>query len=223
MPIQYEDKKFMQYKYDPGYLKTIKGQKTKSDVNLICETLNIATAKTSIVLDGGNVVKSKHKAIISTRVFKDNLGYPHHNLISEIKNQLEVKEIILIPEEPGDFTGHADGVLKFINENTVMLNVYPDDKTYEVFFESIYAALRNAGLDIYAMPYTSWKNKSSNDANGCYINFLEIGNFIFCPVYGLYEDQVAIIELQHCFPDRKIIGIECTELAAFGGVLNCAT
>ena len=223
MPIQYDANKFMQYKYDPQYLKTIKGQKTISDVKAICESLNIATAKSSIVLDGGNVVKSKHKAIISSRVFKDNHGYPRQSLINEIKNQLQVNQVILIPEEPGDFTGHSDGVIRFIDENTALLNEYPYDKKYLVYFESIYAALRNAGLDICPIPYTSWKNKSSNDATGCYINFLEIGRYIFCPAYGQPEDQWAMIQLKEVFRDREIIDIQCAQLAKYGGVLNCAT
>ncbi|HEY5408847.1 MAG TPA: agmatine deiminase family protein [Ginsengibacter sp.] len=223
MPLQINQNYFLQYKYDPDYLKPKKYQPTRTDQKIICEEIGLVPNKVAIVLDGGNVVKCKTKAILTTKVFKENNGYPEHNLIAEIKNQLQVEQVIIIPQEPKDFVGHSDGMVRFINEDTVLVNQYPKDKTYEDFAYSLRWSLRNAGLNYVEFPYTAWQNKDGNDATGCYINFLEIGNYIFYPVFADYSDQLALIQLQNVFKDRKFIDIDCRDLAKLGGVLNCAT
>ena len=223
MPLQIRRDYFVQYRYDPDYLKPKKYQPTKSDSKLICNKIGIVPNRVSIVLDGGNVVKCKNKAILTTKVFKENLLYPEHNLVAEIKNQLQVEQIIIIPQEPKDFVGHADGMVRFIDEETVLVNSYPKDKTYEDFAYSLRWSLKNAGLHYVEFPYTSWKNLDKNDATGCYINFLEIGNYIFYPVYANHSDQLALIQLKKVFKERHFIDIDCRDLAPLGGVLNCAT
>jgi agmatine deiminase len=133
MPLQIRKDYFVQYRYDPDYLKSRKNTKTKSDSACICEKIGIVPNRVTIVLDGGNVVKSGNRVILTSKVFKENPGYPEHNLIAEIRNQLQVEQVIIIPQEPKDFVGHADGMVRFIDENTVLVNRYPKNKTYEEF------------------------------------------------------------------------------------------
>ncbi len=79
--------------------------------------------------------------------------------------------------------GHADGMLRFIDENTVLVNQYPKNKDYEQFGYNLRSGLRNAGLHYVEFPYSAWQNKDANDATGCYINFLEIDRYIFYPTF----------------------------------------
>ena len=223
MPLQIRQDYFLQFEYNPDYLKPKKYHPTKSDQKTVCEEIGIVPNKVSIILDGGNVVKCKTKAILTTKVFKENSGYPEHNLIAEIKNLLQVEQVIIIPQEPKDFVGHSDGMVRFFDEDTVIVNSYPKDKTYEDFAYSLRWSLRNAGLHYVEFPYTAWKNEDENDASGCYINFLEIGNNIFYPVFADLNDQLALIQLQKTFKNRRFIDIDCRDLAKLGGVLNCVT
>ncbi len=72
MPLQIRHHYYLQYKYDPDYLKPKKEQPTKTDPAKVCDEISIVPNKANIVLDGGNVVKSKNKAILTTKVFKEN-------------------------------------------------------------------------------------------------------------------------------------------------------
>ena len=130
---------------------------------------------------------------------------------------------MVMVQEPKDFVGHADSMVRFIDENTVLVNRYPKDKTYEEFGYDLRACLRNAGLRIVELPYTAWQNNDPNDATGCYINYLEVGKFIFYPVFAQFSDQVTEIVLQDHFKDRELIDIDSRDLAKMGGVLNCAS
>ena len=119
-------------------------------------------------------------------------------------------------------------MVRFIDEDTVLINRYPNNKTYQGFSYSLRWSLRNAGLHYVELPYTSWQNDDENNATGCYINFLEVGKYIFYPVFAVHDDQLALIQLEKVFKDREIIDreiidIDCRDLAKRGGVLNCAT
>ncbi len=223
MPLQIDRDNFLQFEYDPDYLKPKKYQHTRTDPKGIYSEIKIFPNKIDIVLDGGNIVKCKTKAITTDKIFKENPDYLKNDLIAEIKNKLQIEQLIIIPQEPNDFVGHADGMVRFIDQDSVLVNQYPKSKTYENFAYSLRSSLLNAGLHCIEFPYTSWQNQDENDATGCYINFLEIGNYIFYPVFANHNDQLALTQLQNAFKGREFIDIDCWELAKFGGVLNCAT
>lgn len=223
MPLQIDRYNFLQFKYDPDYLKLKKYRHSRTDPKDIFNEIRITPRKMDIVLDGGNIVRSKNKAIATTKIFKENPNYLEDDLINEIKNNLHIEHLIIIPQEPGDFVGHAGGMVRFIDEDAVLINQYPKNKTFDQFAINLRSCLRNAGLHCIDFPYTSWQNKDMNDATGCYINFLEVGNYILYPVFNSDSDKFALSVLKDNFTDRELIEIYCTELAKFGGVLNCAT
>jgi agmatine deiminase len=221
MPIQMELNKFVQFVYKPSYLKSEEELKTISDVDEICKTIGIETIKTDIVLDGGTVVHWKNKAIITDRVFKDNPRYERKQLIKELHEVLRVDNIYFIPEQPDDFTGHADGMLRFINEHTVVINDYTREAEY--FQRTLNNAIKKAGLDFFTIPYNVYQNKDYDHANGCYINYLQMENTIIVPTFGMKEDEEAVRQLETIFAGQNIQTIESNEIAYGGGILNCIT
>ncbi|WP_187175603.1 agmatine deiminase family protein [Algoriphagus sp. AK58] len=76
-------------------------------------------------------------------------------------------------------------------------------------------------MEIIRLPYDFFGNPGNDHADGDQINYLEIENVIFVPVFDLAEDIVAIRIIKTCFPNQKIIPIESNELAKNGGILNC--
>ena len=223
MPLQIDEFNFLQFTYDPDYLKPKKYQDVRTDPKGILNGIGVVPKRIDFVLDGGNIVKGKDKAIATTKIFKENPDYAEFDLICEIKCSLDIEQLIIIPQEPGDYIGHADGMVRFVDENMVIVNQYPKNKIYEDFAYNLWSALRNAGLHCIDFPYTSWQNDNADDATGCYINFLEIGHYIFYPIFNNDNDQLALEQLKKAFMNREFIPINCCDLAKFGGVLNCAT
>ena len=60
-------------------------------------------------------------------------------------------------------------------------------------------------------------------ATGCNINFAWIGNTLFFPQFGLEEDEGALALIRQLMPGYKVVPVDCTALAYYGGVLNCCT
>jgi agmatine deiminase len=54
-----------------------------------------------------------------------------------------------------------------------------------------------------------------------YANFLIINGAVLVPLYGTGEDRQALEQLQSCFPEREIIGIDCSPLILQHGSLHC--
>lgn len=221
MPIQTDLNKFVRFVYNPSYLQTKKYLKTISDVDEICKVIAIETFKTDIIIDGGNVTRWTNKVIMTDRVFKDNPTYERKQLIKELYELLQVDKIYFVPEQPGDFTGHSDGMVRFIDEHTVIINDYKQEK--EEFYRAFEIAIHNTGLDYITIPYNVYDNKSNNHANGDYINYLQMENTIIVPTFDIKEDDLAVRQLETIFAGQNIQTIESNEIAYDGGILNCIT
>lgn len=221
MPIQTDLNRFVRFVYNPSYLQSKKYLKTISDVDEICKAIGIETFKTDIIIDGGNVTRWTNKIIMTDRVFKDNPTYERKQLTKELHELLQVDKIYFVPEQPGDFTGHSDGMVRFVDEHTVIINDYKQEK--EEFYRAFEIAIHNTGLDYITIPYNVYDNKSNNNANGDYINYLQMENTVIIPTFDIKEDDLAVRQLETIFAEQNIQTIESNEIAYDGGILNCIT
>jgi agmatine deiminase len=219
MPIQVNKDKFVQFNYDPDYLKPKKYRKTISDVDSICNEINLKTIKSSLIVDGGNVIRATDKVIMCDKVFRENKSLTEKELIKELKKLFEVDQLIFVPWDLSDFTGHADGMVRFIDSNTVLINDYDEmDIEFQLSFRM---SLQNAGLDWIELPYAPPLDATNDSARGNYMNYLEMEQAIIVPVFNLESDVDALKILHQVFNGKTIKTIECNKLADEGGILNC--
>lgn len=219
MPVQVSKDKFVQFNYKPDYLQPKKYQKTISDVDSICNAIGLKTIKSELIVDGGNIIRAKDKVIMCDKVFYENTLIPEKDLINELQKLLEVDKLIFVPWAENDFTGHADGMVRFIDDNTVLINDFSNEKTR--FQKSFRLALHNAGLDWVELPYNPYGNKLHTQAIGIYINFLQMKDVIVVPAFGIREYEEAAKIIEQVFKGHTIATVESNELARQGGILNC--
>ena len=225
MPVQTASGKLIQFRYEPSYLKGIKEyEESRSDVRSVCEANNIKPIFSDINLDGGNVLICGNRAIISRRVFEENPEIGAAELVGELSQLLEA-EIITIPTINGDYTGHADGMVRFVDANTILGN--NRDEEYKYWRDGINRVLTETGLQYIDIPFFyGYKDKAPTEhAIGLYVNYLEVGNLIVMPKFGVpgNKDDEAIAKMKEIFPNRMIEAIDFNDVALEGGVLNCAT
>jgi len=222
MPIQIDKDSFVQFIYNPDYLRdTIKWSKTISDVDIICKQINLLPKKSNIVVDGGNVTRTTDKVIMCDKIFTENPNIKEKNLIRELQELFQVDKLIFIPTHPIDFTGHADGMVRFYDSNTVLINDYSrETMEFQLKFR---LALHDAGLIYIEIPYNPYDNKKDEHANGEYINFLQMQQAIIIPTFGIKEDDVVIKQFEQLFTGQRIATVDGNDLAFDGGILNCIT
>lgn len=222
MPIQVDEESFVQFTYRPDYLRHDKvARKTISNVDSICRTIGLKPRKSSIRVDGGNVVRSKNKVIMCDKVFRENPEMSKTELSNEIEKLLQIDMLIVIPTQPEDIFGHADGLVRFLDERTVLTNQYSDeDKKFSL---SLQSALKRAGINSIEIPYDPYHNKDTIDATGIYMNFLHMKDIIIIPTFGSNCDEKAVRQFEDLFTGTTIRTVSCNDIAPKGGLLNCIT
>lgn len=221
MPIQKDLNKFILFKYEPDYLQNDEFILTQTNAKVVCNAIGLKTNDSRIRIDGGNVIKGKDWVILTDKIFKENSDFERKALITELENLFEVK-IIIVPQEPGDFTGHADGIVRYYNNDTVLINNYKlaDKKNFQKRMDK---ELRNNGLRTIEIPYNPYDNSNYDSADGLYINYLQMENLIILPTFRKKEDERAYSQFEQLFPGQIIETIDSREISGDGGVLNCIT
>ena len=218
MPIQVSEEKFIQFKYEPDYLKEYSHLRTNPQE--VLSKIGIEAEPSEINLDGGNVVKASDKVIMCDKIFHENPKMSEKEIIKELKDRFEVDKIIFVPWDTDDFTGHADGMVRFIDNDTVLIN--ERSKYGNAKFEiSLRMALHNAGLEYKELPCYLPDDPTMVSARGLYLNYLQMEHIIIMPIYNLKPDEVAYKVLSEVFRGYRIKTVESSELAREGGVLNC--
>lgn len=225
MPVQTPNGKLIQFKYDPSYLKGPKFSESRSDVKHVDKVNRLTPIFSDINLDGGNIVMYGNKVIITDRVYSENPDWSEENLKTELSQLLEC-EIIIIPsyKPEYDFTGHADGMMRFVDSDTVLVNNLEQDFVY--MKKAVIKALDNANLKYINFPWFEHKiNGNTDHAIGIYLNYLEVGNLIIMPAFGVpgNKDAEAFAKIKEVFPGKTIETIDYNDVALAGGILNCTT
>lgn len=221
MPVPAGAQEFVQFRYAPTYLRGAEHLRTPNGFCLLGLT---GVRRSPLVVDGGNVVRRGGTAILTDRVYADNPSLSPEAVRARLREDLVVDRVIVIPAEPGDVLGHADGVLRLLDERTVLVSDYRHvDPAYG---RRIGNRLRRRGLDIILCPYAP-TNGVGNDgmpsAAGIYVNFLQTPDVIACPVYGQRQDDLALRTIGRCFGDCRVAPVRCDGPAAEGGSLHCLT
>lgn len=217
MPIQINDKNFIEYRYDPDYLQgNWKGSRDlKTYPDIVCNSINLSTEKSDLIMDGGNFVKSSDCVILTEKIVKENrLFYSKTDLIKKIQATFQVDKIVLIPQDKLDEYGHSDGMIRFIDNDTVLINHY-----YKNDYVMQYR-LKQAGLKT---EYLHYKTKKKDTRNWAYLNFLQTMDIILLPKFEIDEDEQALEQIKSFYPNYKgkIAQVEMSEIVKYDGALNC--
>jgi len=218
MPVQVDREQFVQFRYLPDYICNIPSNlNTLTDVDAVCDEIGLVRKHSDILIDGGNLVRFGSKAIMCEKVFKENPNWERKRLTAEIQELLQLDTILFLPwDAKNDKVGHADGMVRFLDGNTVVVNDYRNEPDV---FEAVVRPLQEAGLDCIPVMYNPYANRSLSDATGVYINFLQVGQKVFVPTFGMKEDDEALKMFSGLF--RDVVPIRSETIAKEGGVLNC--
>lgn len=216
MPVKTKTGKYVSFRYEPSYLEAPEFRQTRTSFKRdIAPQFGCSVIYSEINLDGGNAVlsPSKETALISDRIFSENPALKITELVRQLERTLESR-VIIIPSLKSDMTGHADGMVRFIDENTALCNRPAGNNTLET---RIIDTLRRHGIDTVEFPYFS---SPKDSAVGCYINYLETEKHIFLPVFDDARDNEAVNTARRVF-SRTVVPVRVNKIAEKGGVLNC--
>lgn len=233
MPVRDTDGSLVQFVYWPQYLRGQESANLITPPTCCRKALDLTPIQESVViLDGGGVEIQGGIGIVTERVFTDNYWYCKDALTGKLMETLKLKQMIVIPVEPGDETGHVDGVVRFVGEGRVVMNDYSQLTIEgacraEAYGRRVEKMLRQAGLRVEKLPYAPTDSLGPDGmppAIGCYTNFLRVDNLVILPQFQLKEDAQALSTCQQIFEGSVTVEtVDCSTLAWDGGVLNCVS
>ncbi|MDF2867205.1 MAG: agmatine deiminase [Gammaproteobacteria bacterium] len=195
------------------------------------ETVDVILEGGSIEVNGAGVMLTTSHCILNANRNKDFTKQTWETIFAK---WFGIKHILWLEHgglKGDDTDSHIDTLARFTDENTICY-VRCDDPNDEHYaelqkMELELQAFRNlAGKPFRLMPLPWPKAKFDNEGKrlpATYANFLIINQAVLVPTYADAADEEALAQIQRCFPDRSIIGIDCLKVIPQYGSLHCAT
>ncbi|HEU4681354.1 MAG TPA: agmatine deiminase family protein [Gemmatimonadales bacterium] len=202
----------------------------------VAEELGVPAFHPGIVMEGGAIDVNGRGTLLTTEACLLN---PNRNPQLErgeieqyLRSYLGVSQILWLGEGiVGDDTdGHVDDLTRFVDATTVVtvLEDDPADENYEPLhanLERLRGMTDQAGRPLnivpLPMPRPLWHDGRRLPAS--YANFYIANGILLLPTYDPEPDEQARGVLQNLFPDREVIGIDCTDLVWGLGAFHCVT
>jgi agmatine deiminase len=187
-----------------------------------------------IVMEGGSIEVNGRGTLLTTEscLLNPNRN-PHLNkeqIEQYLRDFLGVTNILWLGDGiMGDDTdGHIDDLTRFVNPATVVTVVEDDpaDENFQPLQENLrrLCTLRdqdNRPLRVVELPMPRRLEHEGQRLPASYANFYIANGIVLVPTYRDANDKVALEILQREFSDRRVIGVDSTELIWGLGSFHC--
>ncbi len=187
-----------------------------------------------IVMEGGSIEVNGCGTLLTTEACLLNPNRnPHLNksqIEQHLKDYLGVTNILWLGDGiVGDDTdGHIDDLTRFVSPNTVVTVVEedPTDENYKLLQENL-ERLRTMKdetglpLRVVELPMLGRVEHDGQRLPASYANFYIANGIVLVPTYRHANDKRALEILQREFQDRRVIGVDSTELIWGLGSFHC--
>lgn len=201
---------------------------------LIANHYGIPAYYPGIIMEGGSVDFNGNGTLITSTACLLNKNRNPHLSREQVENYLSnyygVDQILWVQEGiVGDDTdGHIDDTVRFVNEDTVITVVEQNrnDENYELLQKNLeelkkMRLLSGKQLTIVELPMPKEIVCEDQRLPASYANFYISNRCVIVPTFRSDRDDQALDIIQQCFPGRKVVGIDSTEIIWGLGSFHC--
>lgn len=201
----------------------------------VAEILKLPVFYPRMILEGGSIDVNGSGALLTTESCllnkNRNPNLSRGEIEQRLRDYLGVREVLWLGDGiAGDDTdGHIDDLARFVSEQTVVAVVEEnrDDENYEPLQNNLVRLreMKVGGdkLDVLALPMPKKMIREGLRLPASYANFYIADTCVLMPTFDDSNDETALSVLRECFPDRRVIGIDCRELIWGLGTFHCLT
>ena len=187
------------------------------------------------VLEGGAIESNGAGQLMTTEAVLLNLNrfgkISKQGMEQKLRSGLGVDSVLWLKEGlAGDDTdGHIDNLARFFKHDGILIANTPDHENpnFEALRENT-ARLQNfrtpdgCPFEVVDLPLPSLADDDGGPLAASYLNFLVLNGAVLVPTYRQPEpDAAALRILGDCFPDREVLGFDCSDIIHEGGALHC--
>jgi agmatine deiminase len=201
---------------------------------LIAAAYEIPVLYPEIVMEGGSVDFNGKGTLITSESCLLNPNRNPHLSRTGIEAYLEafygVDQVLWVKDGiVGDDTdGHIDDTVRFINEDTVIAVVEEDntDENYEILQRNLVdlkmmRLLNGKQLNVIELPMPHKIFYEGQRLPASYANFYIANGLVVVPTFRDNRDEKAIQIIQDAFPQRKVMGIDSSDIIWGLGSFHC--
>ena len=151
-------------------------------------------------------------------------------LEGQLKAFLGIEKIIWLSGVlSGDDTdGHIDTLARFVSPTTVVA-VEPSGAGAEsdralrenIVLLGTETTAKGERLEVIPLPQPSPVWIAGTRMPASYANFLIANNAVFVPQFDVPEDRGVMTLLQECFPGKRLVAVDCSDLIWGRGAIHC--
>jgi len=201
---------------------------------LIATAYEIPVLYPDIIMEGGSVDFNGRGTLITSESCLLNQNRNPLLSRSGIEACLEayygVEQVLWVKDGiVGDDTdGHIDDTVRFVNEDTVLTVVEENksDENYEIL-QNILTSLKamrlinGKQLNIIELPMPDKVIYEAQRLPASYANFYIANGLVVVPTFRCKKDERALRIIQDAFPERKVLGIDSTDIIWGLGSFHC--
>jgi agmatine deiminase len=189
-----------------------------------------------IVMEGGSLDVNGRGTLLTT---ESCLLNPNRNpaldrggIERRLRDYLGVRQILWLGDGiVGDDTdGHVDDLTRFTDPRTVVTVVEDDpaDPNYGPLRDNLERLRSMRDQDgepfrVVTLPMPRPLEHEGQRLPASYANFYIANGVVLLPTYDPARDETARTTLQALFPDRRVVGIDCTDLVWGLGAFHCVS
>lgn len=200
----------------------------------IGEAFNLPVFHSGIIMEGGSVEFNGKNTVLTSKscLLNENRNpeYSQEQIEEFLRNYYGISQVLWVEDGiVGDDTdGHIDDTIRFVNENTVLTVVEVDetDDNYELLQVNLRQLQEmrledGRPLNIIELPMPDAVYCEGERLPASYANFYIANKSVIVPTYNCAKDAIALDIIQKCFPDRKVVGIDSTDIIWGLGSFHC--
>ena len=201
----------------------------------LAEILKLPVFYPHMILEGGSIDVNGSGALLTSESCllnkNRNPNLSRDEIEQRLRDYLGVTDILWLGDGiAGDDTdGHIDDLTRFVSERTVVTVVEEnrDDENYEPLQQNLARLsdmkIDDRKLDILTLPMPKKIVREGLRLPASYANFYIANTRVLVPTFADANDEAALSGLRRCFPERRVIGIDCRELIWGLGTFHCLT
>jgi agmatine deiminase len=201
----------------------------------LAEILKLPVFYPHMILEGGSIDVNGSGALLTSESCllnkNRNPNLSRDEIEQRLRDYLGVSEILWLGDGiAGDDTdGHIDDLTRFVSEQTIVTVVEENraDENYQPLQENLKRLremkIADCKLDILTLPMPKKIVREGLRLPASYANFYVANTCVLVPTFADPNDEAALSILRECFPDRRVIGIDCRELIWGLGTFHCLT
>jgi agmatine deiminase len=201
---------------------------------LIGKALDLPVYHPGIIMEGGSVEFNGEGTLLTSTCCLLNPNRNPDLIQSQIETYLRdyygVEQVLWVKEGiVGDDTdGHIDDTVRFVNGDTV-LTVIEEDRAsanYQLLQDNLgdlkkMRLLNGKQLNIVELPMPETVIYEEQQLPASYANFYIANESVIVPTFRCERDEKALRIIQDCFPGRRVVGIDSTDIIWGLGSFHC--